>query len=400
MNSPETVNCSVIHKAGWVVIDPHTIIRNGFVHVDSGLIKDVGRGSCSGHIIGNVIDHGSGALLPVLINAHTHLELCALKDKVLPEKEFRNWVENLINLRNSIGSEHLETAAINGVKELIESGCGVIGEISTLGLTWEIVSNSRLAGVWFREFLGNDLHQDIKCYKKNPFIKSIAGHAPHTLSPELLAGLKNRTRRENIPFSIHLAESEDEIIFLTTGKGIWADFMTERGIDFSGWNLPVETPVRYLEDLEVLDENTIAVHLIHAKEKDFEILLRHNVRVCLCLRSNFNLHDMMPDLTGMLKAGIKPCLGTDSLASTESLSIFDEMAFVSKSFPSIPPAEILAMATVNGATALGLDEMFGSLTPGKRADFVYVPVSVSNKSELQEALVNADFKGPCKTVLQ
>ncbi len=390
MNSP------VIHKAKWIVIDPYTIIRDGFVHVDSGLIKDIGRGSCSGHII----DHGPGALLPVLVNAHTHLELCALKDKVLPEKGFRNWVENLIDLRNSVGTENLKTGAISGVKELIESGCGVIGEISTLGLTWEIVSNSSLRGVWFREFLGNVLPEEITCNKHKLLIKSIAGHAPHTLSPELLVDLKNIARRKNIPFSIHLAESEDEILFLTTGKGIWADFMTEKGIDFSGWNLPVETPVRYLEDLGVLDENTIAVHLIHADEKDFEILLRHNVRVCLCLRSNFNLHNMMPDITGMLKAEIKPCLGTDSLASTESLSIFDEMTFVSKSFPSIPPAEILAMATLNGASSLGFGEMFGSLTPGKRAAFVYVPVNVSSKSGLLQALVNADFQGSCKTILQ
>jgi cytosine/adenosine deaminase-related metal-dependent hydrolase len=388
MKFHENVNSSVIHKAGWVVIDPYTIIRDGFVHVDLGLIKDVGRGSCSGHII----DHGPGALLPVLVNAHTHLELCALKDKVLPEKGFRNWVENLINLRNSAGTENLKAGAISGVKELIESGCGIIGEISTLGLTWEIVSNSSLKGVWFREFLGNVLPEEITCNKHKLLIKSIAGHAPHTLSPELLVDLKNIARRKNIPFSIHLAESEDEIFFLTTGKGIWADFMTERGIDFSGWNLPVETPVRYLENLGVLDENTIAVHLIHADEKDFEILLRHNVRVCLCLRSNFNLHNMMPDITGMLKAGIKPCLGTDSLASAESLSIFDEMAFVSKSFPSIPPAEILAMATVNGASSLGFGEMFGSLTPGKRAAFVYVPVDVSSKSGLLQALVNADFE--------
>ncbi|MBU1163820.1 MAG: amidohydrolase family protein, partial [Proteobacteria bacterium] len=208
------------------------------------------------------------------------------------------------------------------------------------------------------------------------------------------------TRKSNLPFSIHLAESEDEIEFLQTGKGKWAEFLSERRIDFSGWNLPVESPVKYLEDLGVLDENTMAVHLIHAEEKDFEILLRHNVSVCLCLRSNFNLHNMMPDLAGMFKAGIKPCLGTDSLASADSLSIFDEMAFVSKSFPSIPPAEILAMATVNGARALGFEDMFGSLTPGKRAAFVYAPVDVSSKSELLQALVNADFKEPCKTVLQ
>lgn len=390
MNSP------VIHKAKWVVIDPWTIINDGYIRVESGLIKETGRGSCSGHII----DHGPGALLPVLVNAHTHLELCALKDKVLPEKGFRNWVENLINLRNSVGTKNLKTSAINGVKELIESGCGVIGEISTLGLTWKIVSNSSLRGVWFREFLGNVLPEEIACNENKLLIKSIAGHAPHTLSPELLADLKNITRKKNIPFSIHLAESEDEIEFLQTGKGKWAEFLSERGIDFSSWNLPVETPVRYLEDLGVLDESTIAVHLIHADKKDFEILLRHNVRVCLCLRSNFNLHNMLPDLTGILKAGIKPCLGTDSLASAESLSIFDEMTFVSKSFPSIPPAEILAMATLNGASSLGFGEMFGSLTPGKRAAFVYVPVNVSSRSGLLHALVNADFKGSCKTILQ
>lgn len=390
MNSP------VIHKAKWVVIDPWTIINDGYIRVESGLIKETGRGSCSGHII----DHGTGALLPVLVNAHTHLELCALKDKVLAEKGFRNWVENLINLRNSAGTKNLKTGAINGVKELIESGCGVIGEISTLGLTWKIVSNSSLRGVWFREFFGNVLPEEIACNENKLLIKSIAGHAPHTLSPELLADLKNITRKKNIPFSIHLAESEDEIEFLQTGKGKWAEFLSERRVDFSGWGLPVETPVRYLENLGVLDENTIAVHLIHADEKDFEILLRHNVRVCLCLRSNFNLHNMMPDITGMLKAGIKPCLGTDSLASADSLSIFDEMTFVSKSFPSIPPAEILAMATLNGASSLGFGEMFGSLTPGKRAAFVYVPVNVSSKSELQRALVNANFKGSCKTILQ
>jgi len=392
MNSTETVT----HKAKWVVIDPWTIIHDGYIRVESGLIKETGKGSCSG----NIIDHGSGALLPVLVNAHTHLELCALKDKVKYENGFKSWVEKLIELRNSASPETLKTGSLKGLKELAESGCGVIGEISTLGLTWETISKSSLAGVWFREFLGNALPVDDTCDRKDFLVKSIAAHAPHTLAPNRIVELKEITRKSNLPFSIHLAESEDEIEFLQTGKGKWAAFLSERGIDFSGWNLPVESPVKYLEDLGVLDENTIIVHLIHAEEKDFEILLRHNVRVCLCLRSNFNLHNMMPDLTGMLKTGIKPCLGTDSLASADSLSISDEMAFVSKSFPSIPPAEILAMATVNGANSLGFGDMFGSLTPGKRAAFVYAPVDVSSKSELQQALVNADFKEPCRTVLQ
>ncbi len=390
MNSP------VIHKAKWVVIDPWTIINDGYIRVESGLIRDIGKGSCSG----NIIDHGPGALLPVLVNAHTHLELCALKDKVLPEKGFRNWVENLINLRNSAGTDTLKAGAINGVKELIESGCGVIGEISTLNLTREIMSKSGLAGVWFREFLGDVLLEDIICNTNKSLTISIAAHAPHTLAPNRIVELKNITRKSNLPFSIHLAESEDEIEFLQKGKGRWADFMSERGIDFSGWNLPVETPVRYLEHLEVLDNKTIAVHLLQASGKDFETLASHDVCACLCPRSNRNLHDRLPDIKGMLEAGLKICLGTDSLASVDSLSMFDEMTFVSKSFPSIPPAEILAMATVNGARALGFEDMFGSLSQGKRAAFVYAPVDVSSKSELLQALVNADFKEPCKTILQ
>jgi len=389
MNSP------VIHKAKWVVIDPWTIINDGYIGVESGLIKETGKGSCSGHII----DHGHGALLPVLVNAHTHLELCALKDKVLPEKGFRNWVENLINLRNSASPETLKTGAKNGVKELIESGCGVVGEISTLNLTREIMSKSGLAGVWFREFLGDVSLEDIICNANGSLTISIAAHAPHTLAPNRIVELKEITRKSNLPFSIHLAESEDEMKFLSTGKGKWAEFLSERGIDFSGWNLPVESPVKYLEDLRVLDKKTIAVHLLHASKKDFEILSRHDVCACICPRSNFNLHNMMPDLAGMLKAGIKPCLGTDSLASVESLSIFDEMAFISNAFPSIPPDEILAMATVNGARALGFEDMFGSLTPGKRAAFVYVPVETSSSSNLLGSIVNADFKCPGKIIL-
>ncbi|MBU4258933.1 MAG: amidohydrolase family protein [Proteobacteria bacterium] len=392
MNSTETVT----HKAGWIIVDPYTIIRDGYIGVESGLIGDIGRGSCSGHII----DHGPGALLPVLVNAHTHLELCALKDKVKYENGFKSWVEKLIELRNSASPETLKTGALKGLKELTESGCGVIGEISTLGITWETISKSNLAGVWFREFLGNVLPVDNTCDRKDFLVKSIAAHAPHTLAPNRIIELKDITRKRNLPFSIHLSESEDEIEFLQTGKGKWADFMTERGIDFSNWRLPVESPVKYLEDLGVLDKKTIAVHLLHAEEKDFEILSRHDVSVCLCPRSNKNLHNRLPDIEEMLQSGLKICLGSDSLASVESLSIFNEMAFISNAFPSIPPDEILAMATVNGARALGFEDMFGSLTPGKRAAFVYVPVEVSSRSELQHALVNADFKGSCKTVLQ
>ncbi len=383
----QSSNGSAVHRADWIIVDPWTIIRDGFIQVDSGLIKDVGHGH--GPCCGHVIDYGHGALMPALVNAHTHLELCALKGKIPLEKGYRFWIKKLIKEREAAGTKVLSAGAKDGIKELIKSGCKVVGEISTLGITWEMLSDSGLSGVWFREFLGDNFDTKIKCNeKKGDIVMSLTAHAPHTLSPKLIVGLKNITQKNNLPFSIHLAESEDELEFLSTGKGRWADFLSERSIDFSSWGLPAETPVRYLERLGILDENTIAVHLIHAGKEDFEILLRHNAHICLCLRSNRNLHQKLPDLAGMLQAGIKPCLGTDSLAGVESLSMFDEMAYVSCAFPSLPPAEILAMATLNGAKALGVEDRFGSLSPGKYGSFVYMPVNVSSNQSLLEAIVN------------
>lgn len=386
----------ITHRAGWILVDPWTIIQNGYVRVCNGLIEEVGQGHSSG---GHVIDHGSGAIMPAFVNAHTHLELGALKGRVPFDKGFRLWVKQLINMRDAEEMENLLTGAKKGVKELIESGTRVIGEISTLGITKDILTNSGLAGIWFKEYLGNNSIVKTGCdEKKDRITTSFAAHAPHTTAPEFLMNLKNATQKNNLPLSIHVAESEDEIRFLSTGKGEWADFLSERGIDFSGWGLPVESPVKYLNRLGLLDKKTIAVHLIHADKDDFEILLRYNVCLCLCFRSNHYLHQRLPDLTGILGAGLKPCLGTDSLACVDSFNMLDETAFISNAFPLVPPSEILAMATINGANALSVEDRFGTLNPGKSGQFIYVPINVRDKSSLLEAIVNAGFKGNCKVI--
>jgi len=387
----------ITHRAGWILVDPWTIIKNGYVRVCNGLIEEVGQGHSSG---GHVIDHGPGAIMPAFVNAHTHIELCALKGRALFDKGFRPWLKQLINLRDAEEMENLLTGAKQGVKEMIESGTGVVGEISTLGITKEILANSSLAGIWFKEYLGNNSIVKTVCNeKKGRFATSFAAHAPHTTAPKLLVNLKNAAKKKNLPLSIHVAESEDEIRFLSTGKGEWADFLSKRGIDFSGWGLPVESPVKYLNRLGLLDKKTIAVHLIHADKDDFEILLRYNVCACLCFRSNHYLHQRLPNLTGMLGAGLKPCLGTDSLACVDSLNMFDETVFISDAFPLVPPSEILAMATINGANALSVEDRFGTLDPGKCSQFVYVPVNASNKSGLLEAIVNKEFTGDCKVII-
>ncbi len=386
---------STIHKAGWIVVDPWTILRDGFVKVESGWIKEVGKGnSYRGE---HVIDHGPGVIFPGLVNGHTHLELSALKEHVCTESGFQNWVRELIQQRDEMPITSLCNGAKTGIRELLESGCFAVGEVSTLGITQEIFVDSELSGVWFREFLGDASNENMPVeIRHNHKMISVAGHAPHSTSPFLLKRLKNAASRQKLPFTLHLAESEEEDLFLRTGRGEWAEFLRERGIDFSAWGLPVQSPVQYMEDIGILDENTIVVHLVFSDKADFEILLKHHACACLCVRSNYRLHQKLPDLQGMLDAGLKPCLGTDSLASVETLSMLDEMAFVSKKFPSISPAEILAMATVNGSKCLGISDGFGSLKPNKKGSFVYMPVEVYDKKSVLDAVVNGS--GECKIV--
>ncbi len=378
----------VTHQAGWVVVDQNTILQNGYVVVQDGLIAEIGKGKKLS--TDSVVDHGDGVILPGLVNAHTHLELCALKNRVKPENGFQSWVQELLAERASLEPETIQKESALGIEHLLSSGCIAAGDISTMGITKDLFIHSQLMGIWFQEWLGNHPDTSLNCRKGPRQSISLAGHAPHTTSPELLGRLKTITSKGKLPFSIHLAESREESIFIASGKGEWADFLTERGIHFSFWGIGNNrTPIQYADQIGLLDSNTIAVHVIQSDEKDFKILEENGSSVCLCLRSNHALHGELPDVPSMLKNRINLCLGTDSLASVDTLSIFDEMAFAANHFPEIPPADILAMATKNGAKALGLDGLAGTLEPGGIGTFLYLDLPAGNEKQLMESIIHS-----------
>jgi cytosine/adenosine deaminase-related metal-dependent hydrolase len=387
-----------IHRAGWILIDSENIIENGFVKIKSGNIVDVGQGK--GHDTSDqVIDHGPGVLMPGLVNSHTHLELSALKNSTNTSSGFISWVQSVIDQRDAVGEKKLIAGIQAGINELADSGSMIVGEIASLGLSRQPFLNSSLSGVWFREYLGTDTNGVFECKRISADkIISVAGHALHTTASDVLVQLKSIAGESCFPFSLHLAESKEEVEFLTAGKGQWADFLNQRQVDISAMQLSDVGPVKYADQLGLLDEQTLAVHLVFADKKDIQILADKNVNVCLCPRSNQVLHHQLPDIPMMIKSELKLCLGTDSLASNDSLSIFDEIKFLSRSFPEITPTDIIAMATINGATALGLEKQFGRLTPGKRARMIYLPVNENSKNNILESIVAADFSKEIKTI--
>ena len=393
-NIIESVKSSQIHRAGWVILNPWHIIENGYIRVENNIIKEVFKSKISSpynesdYTDSDSIDHGPGVLMAPLVNAHTHLELSCFKDKLDIEYGFEAWVKQLLKLREETDTKVIREYAIKSVNELYNSGVLYIGEISTTGITKQIFEHSPLFGVWFHEFLGSKFAEEESTFNGVPgkLSFSVAGHAPHTTSPDLLKLKKKQTNLKNLPFSIHVSESDAEMEFIKTGKGKWADFLKIREIDFSFWDLPQNSPVTHLLKHGLLDPMTLMVHVLNSDDQDLEIIVKSGAKVCICPRSNMSLHGKLPNLEKMLDIGIKPALGTDSLASCSSLSIFDEMQYIVKNFNNIKPSNLIAMATQYGADALGLGEYAGSLEPGKRADMLYLPLQAKTETELLEKI--------------
>jgi cytosine/adenosine deaminase-related metal-dependent hydrolase len=372
-----------VFKAKWVIKDPLTILENAGIAVAAGRITAVLDTVPSGP---SVTDCGPGILMPPLVNAHMHLELSALANRLPLGKGFEPWVKALLTARDSLGPSALIRAARHAIQALPGQGTGLVGEVSTLGLTRSLLTDQGMAGVWFQEYLGTgypepDLAADF------PLSASAAGHAPHTTSPDLLKNLKNRTQKAGLVFSIHVAESDAEMWFIEGNNRSWHDFLIQRGIDPKDWPVGSKTPVKYLKDLGILGPDTLAVHLLQVTDTDLDLLADTKTCICLCPRSNQNLHNRIPDIPALLKRHLKPALGTDSLASCESLSLFDEMAFVRHLCPEVSPADIFAMATKNGASALGLADRFGTLSPEKQSEFIYLDTGVSSRDQVLEKVI-------------
>ncbi|MBW1733905.1 MAG: amidohydrolase family protein [Deltaproteobacteria bacterium] len=372
-----------VHHAGWVMVEPATWIENGIVEVADGRVAATGRGTVGT----GAVDHGPGVIMPALGNAHTHLSLSCLKGRIDLSQGFISWVRDLIRLREVTPGTETDSAAMAAAAAMKASGVGFAAEVGPLEPGAGAMHENRIAGAVFLECLGH--RSDCPPLPDNVggLFFSWAGHAPHTTAPELLAELKAATNRAGKPFSIHLAESEAEVEFLSTGKGEWLRFMEGRGIDCSHWGPWGQRPVERAYRLGLLDPRTIAVHLLEVQPHEMDILARTGARVCVCPRSNLALHGKLPPIEALMERGLNPAIGTDSLASVPGLSIFDEMRFIALHYPNLRPETIMGFATTNAALAMGTPEL-GSLKPGRPARMIYVDLEAGTGSMAAEKLVS------------
>jgi aminodeoxyfutalosine deaminase len=366
--------------ASWVVPVDRPPLRDGRVAVRDGRIAWVGQPGEPGEPPWPVRDLGTGVLLPGLVNAHCHLELSHLKGALHGERGFVAWVEELVSARaRATGAEIREAVAL-AIVQLESTGTVAVADVSNALAHLDLLEASGLSAVVFFELLAWEPERagavlegaDRTVAQAVPAsLRSrvrLAAHAPHSVSPALLAGLVQRGG----PAAIHLAESAAEGRFLSAGNGEWAGFLERRGLGHVDFRPPGTTPVRYLNAVGALRRGMLAAHCVHVDGADRELLARRGVYVAVCPRSNRALGVGLPPVPELRRADVKLCLGTDSLASAPSLDLAEDMSALHREFPDLAPAVIVDMATRGGAEALGLSDL-GTLAPGRRAALCFAP---------------------------
>ena len=318
----------------------------------------------------------AAVLTPGLVNAHTHLELSALRGRVPGGRGFAPWVDTLVTLRAQVKPE-LDSEAIDlAVSELLSFGVMGVGEVCNQLHSVDALSAVPLCATVFHEVFGmrSETAQVMATMAEQERAAradfpahlryALAPHTPHTLHPAQLQALVKRAAEGGVRTSLHLAEHAAERAFLATGEGPFADWVKTRGGSEIDWPIPALDPIRYADKLGLLGPQLIAVHLADARPDELALLAQSGARAVLCPRSNLFIELKLPPLLDILRAGLRPGLGTDSLASNTSLDPLAEARALRKRFPTVPALTLLAMATSWGADALGFGGVLGRIAVG------------------------------------
>jgi cytosine/adenosine deaminase-related metal-dependent hydrolase len=351
------------------------------------------------------VDFGDAVLLPPLVNAHTHLELtdfpvwAKTKGHSGSPARFVDWIFDLVRIRREISNAQLTASLAAGLQSSLSAGTGAIGDIfTTLGAV-SAYRSSPLRGRIFAEVLGHDpravrdrLAEVLPLLAVPPaqdLTWGLSPHAPYSLSASTIGQVFDFAADRDLQSVIHLAESLEESDLLQHGTGDIA----ERLYAAAGWN-PAAAPALGCSPVQALCRpgrlrpQDLVVHGVQVDPADVALLKKHECCVILCPRSNATLAVGKAPVATYVEAGVPLALGTDSLASSPSLSIWEELAFASNWFAGqLAPRKWLQIATLGGARALQLHARLGRLTAGCEASFQVVSLpALPGLDELEEAL--------------
>jgi cytosine/adenosine deaminase-related metal-dependent hydrolase len=325
------------------------------------------------------VEFPSSALLPGLVNTHTHLELTGLDGQVT-EQDFPSWIRRVIALKAERSSADFLAAAKQGIRDGWSQGVTTVADTGDSGSALQALHELGGSGIAYQEVFGPhpdqapaqlailaDRLEALTPLAGNRIRLGVSPHAPYSVSGALYAGVAQLARERGYPIAVHIAESVAESDLLGSASGGFAEAWRGRGIPLP--NPPGRTPLAWLDQHGVLGPTTLCIHVVQASSKDLVLLARRDAAIAHCPRSNAcHGHGAAP-LRSMLDHAIRVGIGTDSVASVAPCDLLAEGRAAS-ALAGLQPEEVLRLCTLEGARSLSLENEIGSLTPGKWGDLV------------------------------
>lgn len=338
---------------------------------DFGILKDIVKKT---EIQSSEIEHYDGIIAPGFVNAHCHLELSHLFSQIESKTGLIEFLKQVIAKRNNFNKKEQEDAAIEADFKMWESGIVAVGDISNIDTTFKTKANSKIYYHTFIELIGlNPFHSEtifekglslLKELENYNLIGSLAAHAPFSSSKLLINKIANYNGLNNLAFSIHNQESEEETKFFAGRPSGINDLFDYLNIDIN-WFIPPKTSslLSYLD--EIPNKKSLLVHNTFCKEEDIIASKYKFINWCFCPGANLFIENTLPNCDLFLNHNQNWCIGTDSLASNQKLDMCFEASILLSKLPSISIESILKALTYNGAKALGIEDKFGKLIIGK-----------------------------------
>jgi len=360
--------------------DMPELIRQGYVAVKDGIIAALGSMADLADAAGaeKIIDGSGRLVMPGLVNTHTHAPMILFRG-MADDLPLMTWLHEHIfpAEAKSVNPEMVYWCAKLAAAEMILSGTTTVADgyflensVAQAFIEAGIRSVAAQGVIDFPAPGVPDPKRNVAAaaefiedwQSRSPLLNpAVFCHSPYTCSPETLQNAKAMARRKNAQLFIHLAETRAEVEQVREQHGT--------------------TPVRLLDEIGVLDKDTVCVHCVWLEQEEIEVLARTGTRVSTCPQSNMKLASGIAPLKEMLAAGITVGLGTDGCASNNRLDLFFEMDFCAKIHKvkdldptALSAATVLHMATLGGAGVLGLENAVGSLSPGKQADIILLDI--------------------------
>jgi aminodeoxyfutalosine deaminase len=330
------------------------------------------------------VDLGNVAILPGFVNAHTHLDLTGARGICPPTSDFTHWLRRVIMYRVTRSLKETQADIYEGLAQCLGFGTTLVGDIAFSGLSWIPLSNAHCRSVVFYEAIGltrsrtkeswDSARHWVHHQPTNSDCKAaFSPHAPYSVSHSLFRFISH----QNALVATHLAETKGELELLRSQSGPFVEFLKELNV----WE--ADGFIGDVQDIVALYPRGIFIHCNYL-DPATSFLPTQTVVVCPRTHAAFgHPHHPFPQMN------VRVALGTDSLASNPDLDILAEARFLRQHYPEVAPDQILRMLTLNGAEALDFASVAGSLTPGKSADLVVLPLLNEHRNDPHELVLDS-----------